>query len=116
MKPHLSAIVFALLLPGVARGQVEQGAVTGRVSDQLGAAVPGASVTVKRVETGVTTETVTSDTGQYAVPYLPVGTYEVTANLAGFTTARVTGVVVRIGLTATVDLSLKPEPSRTKSP
>ena len=106
MKSHLAAIVFALLLPGVARGQVEQGAITGRVSDQLGAAVPGASVTVKRIETGVTIETVTSDTGQYAVPYLPVGTYEVTATLAGFTTARVTGVAVRVGLTATVDLSL----------
>lgn len=106
MKSHLAAIVFALLLPGVARGQVEQGAVTGRVSDQLGAAVPGASVTVKRIETGVTIETVTSDTGQYSVPYLPIGTYEVTATLAGFTTARVTGVAVRVGLTATVDLSL----------
>jgi hypothetical protein len=105
MKALLPAVIIALL-PTVVHGQVEQGAVTGRVFDQLGAAVPGAGVTVKHIETGVTRESVTNDTGQYAIPYLPVGTYEVTATLNGFSPARVTGVVVRVGLTASVNLSL----------
>ncbi len=62
-------------------------------------------MTVKRIETGVTIETVTTRPGQYSVPYLPVGTWRITATLPG-SPARVTGVAVRIGLTATVDLSL----------
>jgi hypothetical protein len=52
--------------------------------------------------------------GLYAVPYLPVGTYDVTATLAGFTGGRVTNVTIRVGLTATVDLSLKAAPVRTE--
>ena len=52
-------------------------------------------------------ETVTNAVGLYALPYLSVGTYDVTATLAGFTGARVTNVTVQVGLTATVDLSLK---------
>ena len=52
-------------------------------------------------------ETVDKRSGAYTVPYLSVGTYDVTATLAGFTGARVTDVNVRVGLTATVDLSIK---------
>jgi hypothetical protein len=78
MKALLSIVAFVLLLPAAVLAQVEQAAITGRVFDQSGAVIPGATVTVKRVETGITRETVTNENGQYAVPYLPVGTYEVT--------------------------------------
>ena len=61
-------------------------------------------------------ETVTNAVGLYAVPYLPVGTYDVTATLAGFTGARVTNVTIQVGLTATVDLSLKAASVQTRSP
>ena len=88
MKIPLAVLALVLLLPAAVLGQVEQAAITGRVFDQSGAVVPGATVTVKRVETAVTRETVTNESGQYAVPYLPVGTYEVTASLSGFSAAR----------------------------
>jgi hypothetical protein len=108
-KPSRSCllVLVLLLLPRAVHGQVEQGAITGRVVDEAGGVVPGASVTVMETRTHVVRETVTNAVGQYTVPYLPVGTYDVTAKLAGFTTARITGVALRVGLTATVDLSLK---------
>ena len=98
----------------VAHAQVEQGAITGRVFDEGGGVVPRASVKVTEIGTGVARETVTNEAGQYTVPYLPVGTYEVTAALSGFSSAGVTGVTIRVGLTATVDLSLKPGPLQTE--
>ncbi len=104
----LLALLVLICLAGVAHAQVEQGAITGRVLDESGGVVPGASVTVTETGTRVARETLTNDAGLYTVPYLPVGTYEVTAALAGFSSARVTAVMIRVGLTATVDLSLKP--------
>jgi len=114
----LSSLATTLLvltrLAGVAHAQVEQGAITGRVFDESGGVMPGASVTVTETGTGVVRETLTNGAGQYTVPYLPIGTYEVTAALAGFSSARVTGVMIRVGLTATVDMSLKPGPLQTE--
>ena len=110
MKRWSSVLLAMIVVSGsstIAYAQVEQGAVTGRVFDEAGGVVPGATVTVTRTGTGVVRETVTNGVGQYTVPYLPVGLYEVTATLAGFRGARVTSVAVRVGLTATVDLSLK---------
>jgi hypothetical protein len=92
---------------GNVRAQVEQGGITGKVFDQAGAVVPGATVIATQPGTGMVRETVTNGSGVYTVPYLTVGTYDVTATLAGFTGARVTDVTVRVGLTATVDLSLQ---------
>ena len=110
----LPTLFVLTLLAGVAHAQVEQGAITGRVFDEGGGVVPGAGVTVTDTGTNMVRETLTNGMGQYTVPYLPVGTYEVTAALAGFSSARVTGVVIRVGLTATVDLSLKAGPVQTE--
>src|SRR5436190_30212 len=116
-KCWLSSLLALLLftnLAGFVYAQVEQGTIAGRVFDEAGGVVPGASVIVTETGTGVARETLTNGVGQYAVPYLPVGIYQVTAALAGFSSARVTGVVIRVGLTATVDLSLKPGPLQTE--
>ena len=98
--------VTVIVSPGNVQAQVEQGAITGKVFDQAGAVVPGATVIATQTGTGMVRETVTNESGVYAVPYLSVGTYDVTATLAGFTGARVTDVIIRVGLTATVDLRL----------
>ena len=111
MKHHQALLVLVLTFvaaPAVA--QVEQAAITGRVFDEAGGVVPGATVTVVDKATGLVRQTVTTAAGQYAVPYLPVGTYEVAAALSGFSGARVTDIVLRVGLTATIDLVLKPGP------
>ena len=118
MTKHWASSLLAVIVltqqAGFAYAQVEQGAITGRVFDEGGGVVPGASVTVIETGTGVVRETLTNAAGQYTVPYLPVGTYDVTSALAGFSSARVTAVTIRVGLTATVDLSLKAGPVQTE--
>src|SRR5712691_11628834 len=102
----LFAVAVVLALAGAAGAQVEQGTITGTVFDEAGAVVAGARVTATRVGTQVARDTTTNGKGYYALPYLAAGTYDVTAELAGFKRARVPVVTVRVGLTATVDLTL----------
>ena len=70
------------------------GAIEGTVTDQSGGVLPGVTITVRNTATGVTRETTTDPTGLYRAPLLPVGPYEVTAALSGFSTTKVS--VVRI--------------------
>jgi hypothetical protein len=87
--------------------QVENGAITGIVTDQSDGRVPGVSVTVKNVGSGVQTVTQTNDEGYYTVPYLKPGTYEVTAAQPGFKKSVVSNVKVLVGLTVTVNIRLE---------
>jgi Carboxypeptidase regulatory-like domain/TonB dependent receptor/TonB-dependent Receptor Plug Domain len=109
-RSSLLAVLAVTIVAGTARAQVEQGAITGRVFDEGGGVVPGATVRVTSIATGVAREAVTNAGGQYTVPYLSVGMYEVTATLSGFSVVRVTDIAIRVGLTATVDLVLKAGP------
>src|SRR5947208_2054975 len=77
-------------------GQATNGIISGTVTDASGAAVPGATVQVKNVNTGVTRTVVTNEQGRYRAPDLLVGEYEVQASLAGFQT------VVQRGIPLTV--------------
>ena len=107
------AMAGALLASAtVALAQVEQATITGTVFDQSGAVVPGAKVVLTETEKSVSRETSSNRSGNYTVPYLPVGTYVVSAELAGFTSARVERVVLRVGTTATVNLTLAPAGQR----
>ena len=102
-------MVGALLAAStVAFAQVEQGTITGTVVDKSGGVVPGARVVATHVDTKVSRDTVSNASGNYTIPYLRAGTYEVSAELMGFTTARVEGVVVSVGSTASVNLTLAP--------
>ncbi|HUA17052.1 MAG TPA: carboxypeptidase regulatory-like domain-containing protein [Verrucomicrobiae bacterium] len=78
----------------------------GTITDQSGAAVSGASVTVKDVDTGVLRTVATSQTGFYEFVALPVGTFEIGATKAGFAEAVRTGVRLAVGQEARVDLTL----------
>ncbi len=107
--------VMALLMAGallaastVAFAQVEQGTITGTVVDKSGGVVPGATVVATHVDTKVARDTVSNASGNYALPYLRAGIYDVSAELTGFTGARVERVVVSVGSTATVNLTLAP--------
>ncbi|MGH8247852.1 MAG: carboxypeptidase regulatory-like domain-containing protein [Gammaproteobacteria bacterium] len=101
--------LFALVLVALTTfAQVEQATLTGTVSDQSGAVVPNAEVAVTNVQTGVVARTRTNQEGHYRVPYLHPGRYEVLVESAGFTKARVSDVDLTVGLTATVNVILKP--------
>src|SRR5581483_9428635 len=60
------------------------GAIVGTVTDPTGAVIPNAKVTATRVDTHISQFTVTSGSGTYTIPNLPVGTYDVNAEGQGF--------------------------------
>ena len=89
--------------PGTAAGQVTTGGIQGTVKDASQAVVPGAQVTATLVETGFTRSATTDGRGEYAIEFLPVGTYRVEAELMGFKRYAQTGVVIEVGRTARID-------------
>src|SRR5256886_1855864 len=102
----LAALLWISFAVGTINAQVTA-TVSGRVEDSSGAAVPGASVTVTSVETGAGRTATTNETGTYRVLSLPVGRYEVKAELAGFKSALQTGVNLAVGEKAVVNLKLE---------
>lgn len=97
-------IVFIASAAGFA--QVVGGSISGTVRDTTGAAVSGAAISIRNVETGAT-RTLTSDgEGRYAAPSLPVGLYSVSASREGFDGQTRTDIRLVIGQSAVVDLSL----------
>src|SRR3977135_1915804 len=83
----LLLLAIGLLIPVSALAQTGAASLTGIVSDQSGAAVPGATVTATNQSTNVVYTAVSNDTGNDTVTSLRVGTYVVKAELAGFKTA-----------------------------
>ena len=73
----LTAILCVFLAPVVAFAQFENGSIVGTVRDGSGAVVSGASVTVTNNGTGVASTRMTSNSGDYEVPELHVGQYNV---------------------------------------
>jgi hypothetical protein len=84
--PTAFAFVFALLLPIAVHGQVLYGSLTGNVSDQKGASVPGVKVEARDVGTGAAKETTTDANGGYQLSGLQPGIYNVTYALSSFKT------------------------------
>ncbi|HEY7170401.1 MAG TPA: TonB-dependent receptor [Vicinamibacterales bacterium] len=80
--------------------------INGRVVDQGGAVLPGATITVTDASTGVSRDTVSNNEGIYSVPGLVAGTYGVKAELPGFAPQTRNNIVLPIGTTLTVDLQL----------
>jgi Carboxypeptidase regulatory-like domain/TonB dependent receptor len=83
----LRKVGLVWLLVGAASrltAQETTGTITGVATDQTGAVLPGVSVTVKNVGTGLTRPLITSEAGRYIASFLPVGSYEITFELSGF--------------------------------
>jgi Carboxypeptidase regulatory-like domain len=78
----LALVLFAT--PLAAQETVNSASVSGRVVDPQGAAVPGASVTARQIDTNLTRETVTDENGRFRLPYLKIGPYTITIRLQGF--------------------------------
>jgi outer membrane receptor protein involved in Fe transport len=102
----LAAAVFAPL-PLLAQSQAAGGSIEGTVTDDSGAVLPGATVTVKNTATGLTRETPADASGRFRAPLLPVGDYEVSVSLQGFATTKRRGLTLNIGQTLDVDVTLK---------
>src|SRR5438876_11491785 len=80
--------LVCLLLALIAPAQDFRATITGVVTDQSGAAVPGATVKVTRINTNETEETKTNAGGRYTVPYLNPAEYNVEITASGFKTLK----------------------------
>ena len=83
LNKFLSLVFGVLALTAPSFAQVSA-SISGRVTDPTGAVVPGATVTVKSLETGATRTGATNGSGDYTVLGLPLGTQEVKAEKPGF--------------------------------
>jgi hypothetical protein len=83
------------------------GEITGTVTDPSGAAIAGATVQVTNTSTGFKQSTKTGDTGMYRLPLLPLGSYDLAVQAAGFADSSRTGIALTAGATATVDVAMQ---------
>ncbi len=103
-----AVLSFTLLAGGAIQAQTFRGTILGAISDSSGAAVPGATVTIKNLDTGLTRAVTTSEDGSYSAPELPIGNYSVTVEKAGFKSGVVTGIKVEVSSERRVDVTLQP--------
>ena len=101
------AIVAALIAPLPASAQTLYGSITGTVTDQQGAPVPGAAVMATNTGTGLKVEAVTDTNGAYTFRNLLPGVYDLNASLEGFRALNQTGLRVSAGNPVRVDLKLE---------
>ena len=106
VRGGLSLFAF-LFCVSLAEAQLTRGTITGTVTDQSGAAVPGAAITITHVDTGIARQAETGATGRYEAPNLPAGNYEVSARLTGFQTSIRAGIELSIGRNAVVNIVLQ---------
>jgi hypothetical protein len=100
------ATVIVLLYAGVADAQRSTATLRGTVKDATDAILPGVTVTITNKDTGFTRSTVTNESGVYSLSELPIGRYDVTAELAGFKTAARTNVTLRVADDFAIDFQL----------
>lgn len=87
-------------------GQADRAAVTGTITDASQAAIPGAQVKIVYPNTGLERETTTSNSGEFRLGGLPIGTCYVEVGATGFQPLKTTTFALNVGETRTLDLTL----------
>jgi outer membrane receptor protein involved in Fe transport len=96
----------ALATCGLCQGV--SGSFSGTITDTTGAVIPGASVTITNVGTGVTQTTITNARGVYEFPTVKPGTYDIAAVFKGFSTVVRHNQILYVNQAGTVDITLRP--------
>ncbi len=100
-------MLFALLSIGIlAHSQTDRATITGTVSDQAGAVLLGATVTVTNADTKVVVKTPTNEDGVYNIPSLPIGIYTLEVSHEGFKTYTRTGISPVAGQVITANVRM----------
>lgn len=102
---RLSACLLTLAL--AAQAQFDTSAVLGTIRDPAAKVVPGAVVKLLNLGTGIESQTVANDNGDYIFLNVRIGAYRLTVEQAGFTTATVEPVRVAVGARQRVDVELR---------
>lgn len=110
LRAFAAAGSLALLLVVVSPsdGWAQNAQIIGSVKDQTGGIVPGATVTAKNQESGLTRINVTNERGEFRLPALPPGIYRLTVELSGFNTESRPDILLTIEQTAALNFTLRP--------
>jgi len=108
---YLSAVLGAILLTVITGGtswaqSVSSAQVSGIVRDSSGGALPGASVTITKTDTGTVRTVVSGTDGGYVIPNLPVGPYQLRVELQGFNTYVQDGIVLQVSSNPQISVTL----------
>lgn len=110
-RKAVPAVLFSFALVSLltlsASAQVDRGAIVGAVTDQAGARIAGAEVTVTNVQTNQPTKVISNDEGAFSANLLRIGTYSVSAEKKGFQKIIQQNVEVGVNQSVRVDLVLK---------
>jgi len=106
---HIALVLACLMgLTAPIAAQGTGGVIAGTIKDGQGGVLPGVSLTLRNVESGVVRAAVTEGNGTYRLPGLPPGRYQLTAELQGFANSEST-VTITIGLEIQRDLTMAPQ-------
>jgi len=105
--PRVVAAAFVAAFAPTCLFAAETATVVGRVTDESKGILPGATVTARNVDTGVTRSAPTASDGTFRIAALAPGRYELTAQASGFAAVRRTGLILSLGSEATLDFALK---------
>jgi len=103
----LATLSFLFVPARSAYCQVDEGAITGNVTDSTGAVVPNAQVSLLNTDQGITLETKTSATGSYTFSPVRAGHYTITVAATGFAKTTQKNLTVNVAQTLQVNLALK---------
>jgi hypothetical protein len=108
MRRSYVAIGLALLaaFASSAFAQTTTGEIYGKVTDKSGAVVPGANVTLTSPALLQPQAAITTGTGVYRFPAIPIGTYAVKVEMSGFTTVVREGIVIQMGMNAQINVAM----------
>src|SRR5579864_4756723 len=107
MKFAVATLVLHFFFCLPVNAQVAGGSITGSVTGESGAAMPGVSISVKEVTTGLNRTSTTNTAGLYSVPDLSAGTFEMTVSASGFVTQIWTSITVTGGVERILNVVLK---------
>jgi hypothetical protein len=100
--------MFLVTIVSSAAAQTVTGTIQGTVTDTSGAVLPGVTVTIKNTDTGAQRTAVTNGAGIYVASFMPLGRYQVRAELSGFGTVLRESIQVALNETAIVDFKMDP--------
>jgi hypothetical protein len=104
----LPAALFGLCFLEQASAQTDTGRILGSVTDQTGAAIIGASITVTDMQRGTTRALTSNQAGDYVVPNLTPSQYRVRVEAKGFRAGEQVGIPVSVGSDVEINFSLEP--------
>lgn len=101
-------VTLGAFLPVLAQTATSSGSVAGRVTDKTGALLPGATVTLTNIQTGLARSAPSNQSGLYNFALVRPGTYIISATKSGFAKSNSVPTPVQIGQTVTVNFSMQP--------